>query len=60
MTKASRELIEQSLQKRSLSARGFYKMLRVARTIADLSHSDQISELHMAEALHYRQRELLA
>ena len=60
MSQASRKLVEQSLQKRSLSVRGYHKMLRVARTIADLSHSDQISELHMAEALHYRQRELLA
>ena len=53
-------LLEATLQKKYLSARGFHKTLRVARTIADLEAIDQITEIHMAEALHYRQRELLA
>ena len=53
-------LLERTLKQKYLSARGFHKTLRVARTIADLDASEQISELHMAEALHYRLRELLA
>lgn len=41
----------------SLSARSYYKMIRVARTIADLEGVQEISISHMAEALQYRPRE---
>ena len=60
LSKPAQALVKQTLQQRILSARGYHKMLRVARTIADLAQSAEITELHMAEALHYRQRELLA
>jgi magnesium chelatase family protein len=40
----------------NLSARGFHRVLRVARTIADLDHREHISRLHLAEALSYRQK----
>ena len=56
----ARRLLDESLSTRLLSARAFHKMLRVACTIRDLAHGEEISELHVAEALHYRQRELLA
>jgi magnesium chelatase family protein len=39
-----------------LSARGFTRLLRVARTIADLADSDLIHETHVSEAAAYRQR----
>ena len=39
-----------------LSARSFYKMIKISRTIADLDGSDDIRSCHMAEALQYRPR----
>ncbi|HLF72169.1 MAG TPA: ATP-binding protein [Dehalococcoidia bacterium] len=40
----------------SLSARAFHRILKVARTIADISGADEISTAHVAEAVQYRQR----
>ena len=37
-----------------LSARGYHRVLRVARTLADLDAADKIGRLHLAEALSYR------
>ena len=37
-----------------LSARGYHRVLRVARTLADLSNAETLSRVHIAEALSYR------
>lgn len=53
----SKELIKQAVNQMSLSARSYYKILKVARTIADLEGSDNIKTNHLAESLQYRPRE---
>ncbi len=37
-----------------LSARGYHRVLRVARTLADLEAAERVRRLHIAEALSYR------
>ena len=37
-----------------LSARGYHRVLRVARTLADLEGADQVGRVHFADALSYR------
>jgi magnesium chelatase family protein len=37
-----------------LSARGFHRVLKVARTLADLDEEDGVRRIHVAEALSYR------
>jgi magnesium chelatase family protein len=39
-----------------LTARGYARVLRVSRTIADLAGSDGVARMHVAEALSYRRR----
>ncbi|HWS48671.1 MAG TPA: YifB family Mg chelatase-like AAA ATPase [Candidatus Methanoperedens sp.] len=49
-------LLKQAVNKFSLSARTYFRLIKVARTIADLSSSENIKEVHIAEALQYRVR----
>ena len=47
-------LLHTALRRLDLSARAYTRILKVARTIADLDGSDAIAPGHVAEAVHYR------
>jgi magnesium chelatase family protein len=49
-----RNLLAQAAEAMRLSARGYHRVLRVARTIADLAGSEGVGRVHVAEALSYR------
>ncbi len=49
-----RKLLTQAAERFGLSARGYHRLLRVARTIADLDQSESVRAPHMAEAISYR------
>ncbi len=52
---ADQALLEQAIERLQLSARAMHRILRVARTIADLDDSDTIQTAHLTEAIGYRQ-----
>jgi magnesium chelatase family protein len=49
------QLLEHAVDKLGLSARAYHRILRVARTIADLAGSAAIHTAHLSEAIGYRQ-----
>ena len=54
MDTGAKDLIESAALSRVISARGLDRLLRVARTVADLDGAESVRERHVAEALHYR------
>ena len=52
-------LMKTAMQQLQLSARAYHRILKLARTIADLAGADQIAPAHLAEALQYRPKMLL-
>ena len=47
-------LLREAADAMLLSARGYHRVLRVARTLADLDGADKVGRVHLAEALSYR------
>ena len=54
LSEEANELLHESFDNFAMSARAYDKVLRLARTIADLADSDEIKLEHIAEALQFR------
>jgi len=57
LTSSSQNLLKQAISKLSISARSYFKVIKVAQTIADLNGKDKIEVSDIAEALQYRAKE---
>lgn len=55
-TPDAKKLIQVTLEQMQLSARAYHRILKLARTIADLANSEVIEVFHLAEAIQYRPR----
>ena len=54
---ACEQLLMTSIDKLKLTARSYHKLLKLARTIADMTGDDRIAKHHLAEAITYRRQE---
>ncbi len=56
ITPEARRLVEEAAERLGFSARGYTRVLRVARTIADLAEMERVERVHVAEAFRFRHR----
>jgi magnesium chelatase family protein len=58
LTHPAQQLFQAAYQRLGYSSRGYHRLLRMARTIADLDDCSMIQEQHMAQALQYRRMDI--
>ncbi len=58
LDETGRNLVRAAMQQLQMSARAFHRILKLARTIADLAGSERIETAHLAEAIQYRPRKI--
>ncbi len=58
LTSKAEDTLMHAARQMKLSARGYHRTIKLARTIADLTESETIEPIHMLEALQYRQRDI--
>ena len=54
LSSGAEELLARAVEHMALTGRGFDRIIKVARTVADLNGADRVSRSHVAEALSYR------
>jgi magnesium chelatase family protein len=59
LDETGRGLVKAAMQQLQMSARAFHRILKLARTIADLAGSERIETAHLAEAIQYRPRRVV-
>jgi len=59
LDETGRGLVRAVMQQLQMSARAFHRILKLARTIADLAGSERIETAHLAEAIQYRPRRVI-
>ncbi|CAK8713600.1 Competence protein ComM [Candidatus Electronema halotolerans] len=57
LDEAGSKLLKSAIERLGLSARAYHRIIKIARTIADLAEAEQISSAHVAEAVQYRRQQ---